>query len=257
LEYLTSQYRLNPRPKVILAVEGKGESEQFPRLLSALWGLTPGKLGIEIVNIGGSGNFVGNRRERLGAWARLIDYHHHHNTVVFVVLDKLGKVEAVRDRLSEAQSHHDPERAIHKSQYFRIWDSTVELDNFGPHELAFAMTAVTGVEFESEEMADLQRRARGSGVDELNAVCTRKFGKNYQLDKARLLEILVDYAIADPMYPSVEPWERHEPRGIVKLLQKVVAIATSNPQPPGTTIRALNQRSGFFGDPYEKNELSP
>lgn len=59
LEFLANQYHLNPRPKLILVVEGKGEEVQFPRLSNELFGYSFSKLGIEVVNIHGVPGFTG------------------------------------------------------------------------------------------------------------------------------------------------------------------------------------------------------
>lgn len=50
LELLTNHYNLNPKPKLLLLVEGDGEYEQFPRLIDGLFGTTVARLGIKVQN---------------------------------------------------------------------------------------------------------------------------------------------------------------------------------------------------------------
>jgi hypothetical protein len=63
LEFLANEYQLNPRPKLILVVEGDGESEQFPRLANEIFGYSFPRLGIEVVNMQGVGSFTGKKAE--------------------------------------------------------------------------------------------------------------------------------------------------------------------------------------------------
>jgi hypothetical protein len=57
LEYVTNKYHLNPRPKLILVVEGESETDQIPRLMEYFWGFSPSKVGIEILNLKGISKF--------------------------------------------------------------------------------------------------------------------------------------------------------------------------------------------------------
>lgn len=45
LELLTNHYNPNPKPKLLLLVEGDGEYEQFPRLIDGVFGTTVARLG--------------------------------------------------------------------------------------------------------------------------------------------------------------------------------------------------------------------
>ena len=75
-EFLTNEYHLNPKPKLILIVEGNGEEEQFPRLSKKLFGYSFSKLGIEVVNIRGVAGFTGRKGlDQYGALEKFIDYY--------------------------------------------------------------------------------------------------------------------------------------------------------------------------------------
>jgi len=56
LEYLTNMFHLNPRPRLVLMVEGESEEEQIPRLFKLMFGCSLPTVGIEIVNLRGVGN---------------------------------------------------------------------------------------------------------------------------------------------------------------------------------------------------------
>ena len=89
LEFLTNRYNLNPRPKLILIVEGNGEENQFPRLAKELLDHSFPRLGIEVINIQGVGGFTGKKNaDRYGALEKFIDDYHYRQTIVLVVLDK-------------------------------------------------------------------------------------------------------------------------------------------------------------------------
>jgi hypothetical protein len=145
LEFLTNQYHLNPRPKLILVVEGNGESEQFPRLAKELFGYSFPQVGIEVVNIQGVGNFTGKQKtDKYGALERFIDDYHNRQTVVFVVLDDEGRVSKIKDELLKAHSKYYPNRMVTKEEYIHVWDKkNIEFDNFSHDEIARAMTKLS------------------------------------------------------------------------------------------------------------------
>jgi hypothetical protein len=131
LEFLTNKYRLNPRPKLILVVEGNGEAEQFPRLAKELFGYSFPQGGINVVNIQGVGNFTGKKKiDKYGGLERFIDDYHHRQTVVFVVLDDEGRVSKIKKELLKAHSKYSPNRMVTKEEYIRVWDNkNIEFDN--------------------------------------------------------------------------------------------------------------------------------
>ncbi len=67
LEFISNIYHVNPKPNLILVVEGHGEEKQIPRLVRELFGINFSTIGINIFNLKGIGNFEGNRHEKYGA----------------------------------------------------------------------------------------------------------------------------------------------------------------------------------------------
>ncbi len=126
LEFLTNQYNLNPRPKLILIVEGNGEKDQIPRLAKELLGHSFPKWGIEVINIYGVGGFTGKKNaDRYGALEKFIDDYHCRQTIVFVVLDKEGRVPQIKEHLINAPSKRYPKRKVTKDEYIRVWDKNI------------------------------------------------------------------------------------------------------------------------------------
>ena len=115
-------YAKNPRPKLILVVEGNGENEQFPRLIQELFEYSLPRLGIEIMNLQGVGNFTGKKsRDKYGALEKFIDHYHAKQTIVFVVLDNDERVSTVKESLLKATSKHFPKRRVTKDENINVW----------------------------------------------------------------------------------------------------------------------------------------
>src|SRR6185503_12657856 len=122
LELLTNKYHLNPKPRLILVVEGEGEFRQFPRLARELLGCDFPTTRIRIVQLGGVGGFTGRKRyDKYGALEKFIDDYHFRQTFVFVVLDDEGGVSNIKRRLVSAQSKLYPKRRVTKEDYIHIW----------------------------------------------------------------------------------------------------------------------------------------
>lgn len=245
LELLTNKYHLNPRPRLLLVVEGVGEEEQFPRLLEGLFGVRPPQAGIEVFNIHGVGNFTGDKkRDKRGALERLIDDYHARQTFVFVILDNEDRAEQVKRRLVERRSIHYPRRTVTKDEYVYLWNKSVEFDNFSHEEIARAMTELCGGKyaFEPEEVADCERRFGRKG-DPLSELYKEKL--IYSMPKPKLLKKLCDAVLADP---NAEFDEEGKPkRPVVRVLQRVHELARMNHQAVTRDIQRWNQGSGFLG----------
>jgi hypothetical protein len=141
LELLSNEFNANPRPRLILAVEGNGEFEQFPRLAEKLFGVRFSKLRIGMINLSGVDGFTGRKKkDPYGALEKLIDYYHYMQTIVFVILDDESRVSDIRQRLVGARSKFRPNRTVTKDEYIRLWKKNVEFDNFTHAEIARAMT---------------------------------------------------------------------------------------------------------------------
>jgi len=250
LEHLTNRYHLNPRPRLILVVEGKGEERQIPRLARKLLGHPFPLVGVQVYNLNGVGNFAGRKRQdRYGALEKFIDDYHSRQTIVFVLLDNEGRVPQVRDRLLKAQSLSYPDRKITKAEYIHVWEKNIEFDNFGHDEIARAMTKL-GQErhiFTEAEIACCEQNHLEGKADPLATLFEKQVGTGFS--KSGLLKILVDEIIAHPE----EEFEADKPkRPLTKLIWQVLELAALNHQPVTSEIGEHNQRSGHFGDIIER-----
>ena len=252
LEFLANQYHLNPRPNLILVVEGYGEAEQLPRLVKELLGYSFSRLGIEIVNIQGVGNFIGKKRgtkDKYGALERLIDAYHHRQTIVFVVLDNEERVPKIKEKLTKAPSKFYPKRKVTKDEYIHVWDKNIEFDNFSHDEIAQAMTILGeyGYTFQSNEIADCECLSTPKKRDTLSELFEKKLNRG--LEKPKLLEILFQFIISNAKneFELTGKGKRH----VVQLLQKISRLAARNYQP--VTLRSWKetQESGYLGEPIK------
>jgi hypothetical protein len=248
LEFLTNKYHLNPRPKLMLVVEGNGEVEQFPRLTKELFGYSFPKLSIEIRNIQGVGGFTGKRGiDRCGALERFIDDYHYRQTIVFLVLDKEGRVPVVKRRLLKARSKYYPKRRVTKDEYIHIWNKNIEFENFDHGEIARAMTQLSKGRyiFQIDEIADCEKCLNVKEGNPLGKLFKERL--SYDLSKTKLLEILFGFIIAHP--ENEFDANRKGKRPVVQVIQKVIKLAVKNHQPVAQDIWLENQESGYFGDP--------
>lgn len=253
LELLVNQYHLNPKPKLILIVEGNGEEEQFPRLADELIGYPFPRLGIEVINIQGVGNFTGEKRlDKYGALERFIDDHHYRQTMVFVVLDNEGRATTVKERLVKRRSKSYPKRRVTKDEYIHIWNNNIELDNFSNDEIARAMTELCerGYIFKAEEIEDCRKIFNSKKGDLLAKFYQEKTGRGPS--KPNLLKVLSSFIISNPDNEFDDKGEAKRP--VVRIIQKVINLASVNHQPSSRDIWQENQESGYFGDLIEQNE---
>ena len=72
-----NSYHLNPRPKLILVVEGPSEQAVIPRIAAKAMGHEFSPLGIEVRTLGGVGEYTGKKKyDNFGALEKFIeDYH--------------------------------------------------------------------------------------------------------------------------------------------------------------------------------------
>lgn len=247
LEYLVNEYNLNPRPKVILFVEGDGEAAELPKLASSLLGYDFGTAGIEIRALGSVDEFSGDRRlNPHGALPRLVDDFHARQTIVFVILDNENTAKRTRDDLVNARSKIVPERMLTRSDYVHLWDRTFEFDNFSDEEIAQAMTAVaeSRYAFEMDEIAQCRAAWDEKPRDHLSALYRAKL--QYGLPKKELASALMRSV---GMHPESEVPATGEPkRPIVRLLKTVIRLAVANHQPESNEGWLLNQKTGYFGE---------
>jgi hypothetical protein len=248
LEFLTNQYHLNPKPKLILIVEGNGEETQFPRLSEELFGLSFPKLGVEVVNISGVAGFTGRKGfDRYGALEKFIDYYHNRQTIVFVVLDNEGRTEIIKNKLINAPSKYYKNRFVTKSEYIHLWkQKTIEFENFSLEEIAHAMSKINTGEyvFTPVDIENSKQESKEKSSDHLSRLYREKTG--YDLPKPELLKTLFDDIIANA---DNEFDSNKEPvRPITQLIHRIIKLASMNHQPTCLETWKKNQDSGYFGD---------
>lgn len=253
LEFLTNKYHLNPKPNLILVVEGNGEEQHLPYLTEGLLGVSFSCLGIEVMNLKGIGNFEGSKTyDKCSALARFIDYFHDRQTLVFLVLDKENRAGRVAERLKNARSRYHPERTITKEEHVYLWNRNIEFDNFTHVEIAQALTELSGrtgnrYEFKPEEVNACQIAYDSRKQDPLNHLFMEKCN-GYALSKPDLLEILFGYILSSPQ----DEFNGEEAkRPLVKVILKIRHLASRNYQPINLDFWKRNQESGYFGDPVK------
>ena len=245
LEFITNNFHLNPKPKLILLVEGKGEYEQVPLIAKNLLGHSFSRSGIEIMNIEGVGNFTGKKgSDRYGAFEKFIDNYHDRQTIVFLILDNEGRVATIKDRLVNKPSKHFPKRTVTKKEYIHIWNRSIEFDNFTHEEIALSMTELCGEKycFQETEIAGCQESFKKKS-DPLSRLFEEKV--NYAMPKTKLLNILLNKIY---LSPEKEFKDGNPKRPIVKLVHKVIKLAARNHQPVMLNTWKKNQESGYLGD---------
>ncbi len=252
LEFLANEYHLNPRPNLILVVEGDGEAEQFPRLVKELFGYSFSRLGIEIINIQGVGNFMGKKRgikDKYGALERFIDAYHYRQTIVFIVLDNEERVPKIKEKLTKAPSKYYPKRRVTKDEYIHVWDKNIEFDNFSHDEIAQAMTILGeyGYSFQPNEIADCESRRAPKKRDTLSELFEKKL--KHGLVKPKLLELLFQFIISNPEKTFGSTGKGKRP--VVRLIQKIIKLAARNYQPITLLSWKETQESGYVGEPIK------
>lgn len=243
LEFLANQYHLNPRPSLILVVEGDGEAEQFPRLAKELLGYSFSRLGIEVVNLQGVGNLTGKK-----GIERFIDAYHHRQTIVFIIVDNEGRLDDIRKKLIQAKTKYNTKRRVTIGEYIRIWHKNIEFDNFSDDEIASAMTQLSEnrYQFKSTEISSCRDRRRKSST--LSNLYKERLD-SYELSKPKLLEKLFGFIMSDPKNEFDSNGNPKRP--VVQLILKIIELAARNYQP--VTLRSWRetQESGYLGEPIK------
>ena len=245
LEYVTNKYNLNPRPRLILVVEGESEAEQIPRLIERFWGHGPSKVGIEILNLKGVSKFVGSnkkngkpKREK-SPLKRLIDDYHKRQTIIYVLLDNENGAAFVKKGLLDAESEYYVKRAVTNEEYIHIWNITYEFDNFSNKEIAGAMSVLApNASFTELEVEQARQDANpGSALKHLFEAKTRSRLSKRCLNK-ELTSLLIAEADASGILPQ---------RPILDQLDKITKLAVTNHQPTSGETWEANQQSGHLG----------
>jgi hypothetical protein len=252
LEYLANEYHLNPRPKLILVVEGSGEEEQFPRLAEEVFGISFPKAEIEVRNLNGIGNFTGDKKkDKYGALEKFIDFNHDRQTIVFVVLDDEGGAVAVKQKLINKDSEYHKKRKVTRDEYISIWNGSIEFANFSNGEIADALTEMCEKEytFQPSEIEPLRKITKGNPLKDF--FNQRTEGK-YDLKKRELLKRLCDPIVSASKAEFEEKKMGEKP--LIRVLNKVLRLANRNFQPQSREAWTENQDTGLFGHVSGKEE---
>lgn len=250
LEFLTNQYHLNPKPRLILVVEGESEEKQIPRLVENMFGCSFSKLGIYVMNLHGVSNFSGTKKnDKYGALEKFIDYHHSKNTIVFVVLDNEGLAGKVKKKLLKKRSILNKGRMVTKEEYIHLWErKSIEFSNFSNQEIAKSMSELAEQKdlFTANEIEQAYESTLKKESDSLSLLYKKKTGADQC--KPKLLKMLFDLII------EMDSFKAKKEKPVVLVLDRVVALASKNHGPVNTNICEANQHTGYFGDIVEEKK---
>jgi len=235
LEFVVNDYGLNPRPKLVLFVEGQSEERMINRLFEEFFGFPVSRAWIELINLRGVDNATGGWEDRFRAILRLVDYHHHHQTLVVILLDNENHARKLKKESVTAQSTYEYRKRVTRPEYIHVWKKSLEFDNFSDSELAAALTEVSGgaVAFTRAEVADC-RVLKNPGAA-LGRAYKQKTASG--LPKPKLNDLLVDRMLSDRSRRKVQN------RPIVMLLLRALELAMKNPPPTRQEIWEKNQKS--------------
>ena len=244
LEFLANEYHLNPRPNLILVVEGDGEAEQFPRLAKELLGYSFSRLGIEVFNLQGVGNLTAKKGIEM-----FIDAYHHRQTIVFIIVDNEDRPTGIKKSLVQAKTKYNTKRRVTKDEYIYIWDKNIEFDNFSHKEIGQALTILSENRylFQPSEIADCEPQSKTKKDKTLKKLYKERV--NYDLPKRKLLEILFQFILSNSENEFESTGKGKRP--VVQLMQKIIKLAARNYQP--VTLRSWKetQESGYLGEPIK------
>ncbi|MCA1622307.1 MAG: hypothetical protein LC768_03685 [Acidobacteria bacterium] len=240
MEFVANDFGVNPRPKLILMVEGDGEFNEIPRLTKWAFGKSLAAYRIQIINLKSIGEFNSRKIERF------IDHYHDLQTVVYFVLDNENNSPRARDTLIGKQSQYIENLTITKKEFFTIWNKNIEFDNFTDKEIANAMTEVCTNRYTFDE-SEIQkcRIDFGTGRDPLSRLYEEKL--TYGLEKPKLLEILFN-RIQSNYKIVINGVEKNRP--ILDVIDDITHLAIRNYQPHSLSAWTENQNSGWLRNPY-------
>ncbi len=239
LEFVVNRYNLNPQPKLTLFVEGQSEVIAISMIFDEYFGVHPGKLSIEIIDLGGVDTATGNKKDdHFQAILRLVDYLHHHQTLTFLILDNEGHAKKLKNRAKKAKSKHHNKRYITRPEYIKIWRDCFEMDNFSSTEISVALNtlALGHGKFSKSDVISC-KKPDNSGVD-LSKLYRQKTG--FDLNKVKLSSILTTAMLTEKKGKKLA----HRP--IIQILERVAKLATRNPLPTMQNVWETNQSSKFL-----------
>lgn len=241
LELVANTFHVNPKPRLVMIVEGDTEDAAIPDIFFRWFGATAARFGIQLRNMHGIGNATGDKKDRKSALWRLVDFLHAQQTVALVLLDNEGLAGThIAQGLRNARSIHLPDRMVTRPDYIKLWTRCFELDNFSNTEIARALSDQAGVPFKPAEI----EACRAKPVPKTKAVTLGSMfeGRTGRaLDKVALARRLVEIMFAP------ETRRKIESRPIVRFLEFAGEKAQLNHQPTLHGRREANQRSGYFG----------
>ncbi|MBP7817073.1 MAG: hypothetical protein KA085_13165 [Phenylobacterium sp.] len=242
LEWVTNRFHLNPKPKLVLIVEGQTEEVVIPAIFERWFGAPAARYGIQVRNMHGVGNATGTKRDRQSALWRLVDFLHAQQTIALVLLDREGLAGPnIAKGLASAISIHFPDRKVTRQEYIKLWNRCFELDNFSDSEIAAAMTALSGgVVFKGSDIKPC-RVAPASKVKAVTIETVYRGRVGHSLNKVALALELVERMF--------DPKCKRSPanRPIIRFLSFAANRAALNHQPTNFERWEYNQRSGYLG----------
>lgn len=235
-EFVANEFGVNPRPKLILMVEGHGEFTEIPKLLLWSFGKSISSYGIQIVNLETISEFSSDKM------VRFIDHYHHLQTIVYFVLDNENRARQTRDSLLRRRSRYVQGLSLTKKDFFRIWDRNIEFDNFSDLEIADALSKFSELRYRFREQEVIQvRDAFGREADGLSNLYRSKV--NYGLTKPLFLGLLFenfknDYRVVIDGITRTRP--------ILEVIDDVRHLALRNYQPSSLEAWSENQHADWL-----------
>ncbi len=243
LELVANDFHVNPKPRLVLFVEGETEAAIIPLVFDRLLGANPSKFEIEIINLKGISNITGGKSESLSSIWRLVDYFHHHQTIAVVLADNEGWASKNLKRgLRNSISTYFSDRKTTRPNYIRVWRLCFELDNFSDTEISAALIEM-GAQVSKLEITKCRNDARFPAHDKkattIASIFKDKTGRG--LDKVALGRTLIEmmFRTSTKRSPSNRP--------ISKFILRVAKLSARNHQPATNSMWEYNQRSGFLG----------
>lgn len=218
LEYLSNEFHLNPRPNVILVVEGDGEYKVFPELSEKIFSTAFSRVGIEIRKLRGIGDFKN--------LPKYIDANHDKQALVFVVLDNENNADKIKESLIKTPSEFFPRRTITRDEYVHLWNHSIEVDNF-TFEIAKVLTEHCEGDYVFSE-AEVEEAYDSKKGNPLKNLLDAKTAGRYSLKKVELLQSLFELITSSSREEFEKVWAR---RPIITLLRLVTSLAFFNAQP--------------------------
>lgn len=235
LEFVVNRYGLNPRPKLVLFLEGESEERIVNKLFDVYFGFPASRAWIEIINVCGVDTATGGWKDSYAAILRLVDYLHHHQTLTFIVLDNENKANRLKQAAASFRSIFGHRTRVTRPEYVRVWKRSFEFDNFSNTELADALgeAAERKVYFSAADLATCRSSPNpGSALARLYQERAQR-----GLQKPKLSDILAAKMLSPASRKAIGN------RPIIKVLQRIVALTMKNPFPVMQDIWEKNQRS--------------